>query len=231
MSGLKIGLLVSSSSALVALSCLAHRFLYFPIDLRVSLWVQKFDGLLFPTMHTVSLISSIIPATLIVVSLVIWLGKSNRRLEAILTGSSNAISSLAITPAIKLLVDRPRPTADLIQVMTTNGGESFPSGHTAYAVVCYGFLCYLLPSLNSNKVVVKTLQALLAILIGLTFISRIYLGAHWFSDALGGFFLGGLVLTGIVIIYCHYLPRFSKRGQNARASRSRDDKERAYAPY
>ena len=215
MSGLRIGLLASSSSALVTLSCLAHRSLYFPIDLRVSLWVQKFDGFLFSVMHAVSSISSLIPATVIVVSLAIWLGKSNRRLEAILTGSSNAISSLAIVPVIKLLVDRPRPTADLIQVMTTNDGESFPSGHTAYAVVCYGFICYLLPRLNSNKVMVKTLQALLAILIGLTFISRIYLGAHWFSDALGGLFLGGLVLTGTVIIYCHYLPRFSKRGQNA----------------
>jgi membrane-associated phospholipid phosphatase len=215
MKRLQIGLLASSGSALVTLSCLAHRPLYFPIDLKVSLWLQKFDGLLSHAMHAVSLVSSLIPATVIVVSLAIWLGRSNRRLEAILSGSSNAISSLAIAPAIKLLVDRPRPTADLIQVMTANGGESFPSGHTAYAVVCYGFLCYLLPSLSGNKVMVKTIRALLTVLIGMTFVSRIYLGAHWLSDALGGLFLGGLVLTGTVIIYCHYLPRFSKRGHNA----------------
>ncbi len=215
MSRLQIGLLSSCGSALATLSYLAHHSLYFPIDLEVSLWLQRFDGLLLTAMYAISLVSSLIPATVIVVSLAIWLGKSNRRLEAILTGSSNAISSLAIAPAIKSLVARPRPTADLIQVMTTNGGESFPSGHTAYAVVCYGFLCYLLPSLSDNKAVVRTLRALLMILIGLTFVSRIYLGAHWLSDALGGLFLGGLVLTGTVIIYCYYRPRFSKRGQNA----------------
>ncbi|HEY56206.1 MAG TPA: phosphatase PAP2 family protein [Dehalococcoidia bacterium] len=215
MKRLQIGLLASSGSALAALSGLAHRSLYFPIDLQVSLWMQKFDGLLLPAMHAASFAGSLIPATVIVVSLAIWLGKTNRRLEAILTGSSNVISSLAIVPAIKLLVARPRPTADLIQVMTASSWDSFPSGHVAYAVVCYGFLCYLLPSLSGNKAVVRTLRALLAVLIGLTFASRIYLGAHWLSDALGGLFLGGLVLTGTVIIYCHYLPRFSKRGQNA----------------
>ncbi|MFC1938804.1 phosphatase PAP2 family protein [Chloroflexota bacterium] len=215
MKKLQIGLLSSCGSALATLSCLAYRSSYFPIDIRVSLWLQRFDGLLLPAMHAVSFAGSVIPATIIVVSLAIWLGKSNRRLEAILTGSSNAVSSLAIVPAIKLLVARPRPTADLIQVMTASSGGSFPSGHTAYAVVCYGFLCYLLPSLSGNKTVVRTLRALLAVLIGLTFMSRIYLGAHWLSDTLGGLFLGGLVLTGTVIIYCHYLPRFSKRGQNA----------------
>jgi membrane-associated phospholipid phosphatase len=215
MKRLQIGLLASCGSALATLSCLASRSPYFPIDLKVSLWLQRFDGLLFPTMHAVSLISSPIPATVIVVSLAIWLGKTNRRLEAILTGSVNAVSSLAFVPAIKLLVSRPRPTTDLVQVMTANNGDSFPSGHTAYAVVCYGFLCYLLPSLTGNKAVIRTLRALLIVLIGLTFISRIYLGAHWLSDALGGLFLGGLVLTGTVIIYCHYRPRFSERGQNA----------------
>ena len=215
MSKLRIGLLSGCGSALAILAYLASRSLYFPIDLKASLWLQSFDGILYPAMYAASLISSLIPATAIVVSLAIWLGKSNRRLEAILTGSVNAVASLAIVPAIKSLVSRPRPTADLVQVMTANSGESFPSGHTAYAVVCFGFLCYLLPSLTGKKAVIRTLRALLIVLIGLTFISRIYLGAHWLSDALGGLFLGGLVLTGTVIIYCHYRPRFSERGQNA----------------
>jgi membrane-associated phospholipid phosphatase len=215
MSRLQIGLLASSASAFATLSCLAYRSPYFPIDLRISLWIQRFDGLLSTAMHAVSLASSPIPATVIVVSLAIWLGKINRRLEATIFGLSNAASALAIVPAIKLLVSRPRPTADLVQVMATNGGDSFPSGHTAYAVVCYGFLCYLLPSLTSNKALVRTLRALLTVLIGLTFISRIYLGAHWLSDALGGLFLGGLVLTGTIIIYCHYQPRFSEGSKHA----------------
>jgi membrane-associated phospholipid phosphatase len=215
MSRLHIGLLASCGSALATLSYLASRSPYFPIDLKASLWLQSFGGLLYPAMHAVSLVSSLIPATVIVVSLAIWLGQSNRRLEAILTGSVNAVASLAIVPAIKSLVSRPRPTAELVQVMTANSGQSFPSGHTAYAVVCFGFLCYLLPSFTGNRAVVITLRALLMVPIGLIFASRIYLGAHWLSDALGGLFLGGLVLTVTIIIYCHYRPRFAERSQHA----------------
>jgi undecaprenyl-diphosphatase len=204
MSRLKTGVLVSFSTAFGLLAYFSHRFLYFPVDLRISLWMQGFNGLLFPIMYAVSFISSPFPATGIVTAVVIWLGRSKRRLEAILTGSATAISVLAIVPTIKLLVDRPRPSPELVQVITPTQGESFPSGHAVYAMVFYGFLFYLTPKLISRPVLAKALQALLVVLIGLTMASRIYLGAHWFSDILGGLFLGGLVLITTIVIYCHY---------------------------
>jgi undecaprenyl-diphosphatase len=204
MSRLQTGVLVSFSTTFGLLAYLSHRFLYFPIDLRISFWMQEFDGLLFPIMYAVSFISSQFPATGIVVSVAIWLGKSKRKLESILTGSATAISLLAIVPAVKLLVDRPRPSPELVQVMTTSWGESFPSGHAVYAMVFYGFLFYLTPKLINRPVLAKALQAFLVVLIGLTMASRIYLGVHWFSDILGGLFLGGLVLITTIVIYCHY---------------------------
>jgi len=204
MSRLQTGVLVSLSTAFGLLAYFSCRSLYFPIDLRISLWMQGFDRLLFPIMYAVSFIGSQLPATVIVVSVAIWLGKSKRRLESILTGSATAISLLAIVPAIKLLVDRPRPSPELVQVMTTGWGESFPSGHAVYAMVFYGFLFYLTPKLISRPVLARALQAFLVVLIALTMASRIYLGAHWFSDVLGGLFLGGLVLTATIVIYCHY---------------------------
>jgi undecaprenyl-diphosphatase len=204
MSRLQTGVLVSFSTTFGLLAYFSHRFLYFPIDLRISLWMQEFDGRLFPIMYAVSLLGSLFPAIGIVVSVSAWLGKSKRKLESILTGSATAISSLAIVPTIKLLVDRPRPSPELVQVMTTSWGESFPSGHAVYAMVFYGFLFYLTPKLISRPVLAKVLQALLVVLIGLTMASRIYLGAHWFSDILGGLLLGGLVLITTIVIYCHY---------------------------
>jgi len=225
MSRFQTGVLISFGVTFAILSCLAYQYPYFPIDPKISLGMQALEGHLFPVMHLVSLTSSRLPAAVVVVSVAIWLGRSGRRIEAILTGSVTAISSLAIVPAVKSLVDRPRPTPDLVQVMTLSQGESFPSGHAAFAVVFYGFLFYLLPSLTGNGAAVKTLRILLAVLIGLTAASRIYLGAHWFSDVIGGLVLGGLVLLGSIIIYCHYQPRFLRREGNAGASGSRNHKE------
>jgi len=204
MSRLQTGVLVSFAITFGLLSYFAHQFPYFPNDLRISLWMQEFNGLLLPTMYAVSLLGSPFPAIGIVASVAIWLRKSKRRLASILTGSATAISLLAIVPTIKLLVDRPRPTSELVQVMTTSWGESFPSGHAVYAMVFYGFLFYLTPKLISRPVLAKVLQVLLVVLIGLTMASRVYLGAHWFSDILGGLFLGGLVLITTIVIYCHY---------------------------
>jgi len=204
MSRLQTGVLVSLSTAFGLLAYFAHRFLYFPVDLRISLWMQGFDRLLFPIMYAVSLLGSLFPAVGIVASVAIWLGRSKRKLESILTGLATAITSLAIVPTIKLLVDRPRPSPELVHVMTTSWGEGFPSGHAVYAMVFYGFLFYLTPKLISRPVLAKALQAFLVVLIGLTMASRVYLGAHWFSDILGSLFLSGLVLITTIVIYCHY---------------------------
>jgi membrane-associated phospholipid phosphatase len=211
MSRLSLGMLVSFCAIFVLLSYLAHYIPYFPLDLSVSLRIQEYDGLLYSIMYGVSFISSPLPATIIVISIAVWLAKAKRILESILIGSATALSSLAIVPLIKSLVDRPRPTADLIQVMISNGGESFPSGHAVYAVVFYGFLFYLLTNLFSRKGFVRTIRILLVVLIVLTMFSRIYLGAHWLSDVMGGFFLGVIILTCNIIVYRYCISRYRGR--------------------
>ncbi len=153
----------------------------------------------------------------------VCLGKSNRRFEAIILGSAAAATALVLVPAIKCRVGRPRPAPDLVLVMATESGESFPSGHATFVMVFYAFIIYLLPKLIHNQAAVKTIRGLLIAFIGLTFSSRIYLGLHWASDVLGGFFLGWLVLSVMISIYYYYLPKFSRRSENAGTSRSRND--------
>ena len=219
MSRFQIGVLIFFGTGFAILAYLAHQYPYFPIDLKISLWMQTFDGCLLPLMRSVSWISSRLPAIIIVVLTAIWLGRSGRRPEAILTGAATGVLSLALVPSIKSLVDRPRPTPDLVQVMTLSQDASFPSGHTAYVLMFFGLLFYLLPRINGNRAVVKTLRVLLATLTGLTAASRIYLGVHWFSDIAGSLLLGGLVLLGGIIIYCHYLPKFSRGRRRCRSCR------------
>jgi undecaprenyl-diphosphatase len=99
---------------------------------------------------------------------------------------------------VKLAVGRPRPDVD--HPIITAFGNSFPSGHSMQAVVCYGALLLVLlpviPERHRAKAIAAT--ALWALLIGL---SRLALGVHYVSDVAGGFALGGAWLAASVAAF------------------------------
>jgi undecaprenyl-diphosphatase len=83
---------------------------------------------------------------------------------------------------------RPRP-AEQTGLAVTNI-PSFPSGHTMSAIICYGFLAYLLvPKMPSRFW--KWIVVLAAVFIMLfSGFSRIFEGSHYLTDVLGGYALG-----------------------------------------
>ena len=90
----------------------------------------------------------------------------------------------------------PRPDL-MVDVKTSS---SFPSAHTAAGLFFYGFLLFVIA--DQTKKANKKLLAGLAIGFSLLMaFSRIYLGAHWFSDVLGGLVGGGVVLLLGIIVY------------------------------
>ncbi len=185
----------------------AHRIPYFPGDIKTSVCVQQISLPLFnPVMRAVSFISSVVLAIIIVVLVVVCLWMLRKRLEAVFIGSATGIASL-INFLLKLLIARPRPTNELIQVFVATNESSFPSGHTLYAVVFYGLLFYLAPRLIKHTKAVKALRSILLILILLTMISRIYLGVHWLSDILGSLLFGGLILAIAIGLFRHHARR------------------------
>lgn len=91
----------------------------------------------------------------------------------------------AVLNILKVAFQSPRPKTELFVF-----GYTFPSGHVFSATVIYGFCIYLTFRFIHNATVKWIVSALLALLILLIGLSRIYLGVHWFSDILAGFVTG-----------------------------------------
>ena len=115
------------------------------------------------------------------------------------------ISNLAIitllNQLLKRIVQRPRPTEFRI---VEESGYSFPSGHSMVSMAFYGYLIYLIYKYVKNKYLKWISIILLSILICFIGISRIYLGVHYTSDVLGGFFIS----ISYLIIYISAVNKF-----------------------
>ena len=104
---------------------------------------------------------------------------------------------------IKHIIKRDRPN---ILRLISQGGYSYPSGHTMISLCCYGYLFYYVYKYVKNKYLRISLLVLLSLIIISIPISRIYVGVHYFSDIVGGLLLGGVILF-IVIRYGKYIIR------------------------
>ncbi|RWY46060.1 phosphatase PAP2 family protein [Mucilaginibacter gilvus] len=118
-------------------------------------------------------------------------------LFTILTLLSGLASSI-----IKFLVNRPRPLPSLVNILEKTRQQSFPSGHVVFYIVFFGFLILLMFRLSAiNKIVRLSVSGCSLLLIFAVPVSRIYLGAHWFTDVLGGLLLGLLCLYLLSYFY------------------------------
>ncbi|MEV7090071.1 phosphatase PAP2 family protein [Streptomyces sp. NPDC093085] len=73
------------------------------------------------------------------------------------------------------------------------GGDIFPSGHTANAVVTWGILSYLATTPRARRYL-SVMSSLVALGVGAT---TVYLGTHWLSDVLLGWAAGLLILLAL----------------------------------
>ncbi|MFF8658316.1 phosphatase PAP2 family protein [Streptomyces huasconensis] len=73
------------------------------------------------------------------------------------------------------------------------GGDIFPSGHTANAVVTWGILAYLASTPRTRRYL-SAVSAVVSLSVGLT---TVYLGTHWLSDVFLGWAAGLLILLAL----------------------------------
>ncbi len=102
-----------------------------------------------------------------------------------------------VNTALKLAINRPRPSADLVHVLSPEQGNGFPSGHAFFAILILGLTAYFISINLKNRALRMLVLAALIALILLTGTSRVYLGVHWPSDVIGGYLIGGVFLTAL----------------------------------
>jgi len=103
---------------------------------------------------------------------------------------------------LKWLIHLPRPVA----LYHGTSAYGFPSGHTTMSVILYGFLAILIARGLSSTLRWGLFVSVFVVSFVVA-ISRLYLGAHWLSDVLGGFFIG---TSWVALLGIAYLKRPSE---------------------
>jgi membrane-associated phospholipid phosphatase len=122
-----------------------------------------------------------VPMQAFVILLVLLLNRRAWRLA--LAGLAGGLSYLTIVN----LVNRPRPTADQILRVTDHpGSTSFPSGHLIFITISVAVLMLCIGHRYLPGWARPIGWAVVAAIVLLTGLDRIYGGAHWPSDVLAG---------------------------------------------
>ena len=111
------------------------------------------------------------------------------------------LGAVALDNFVKYVINRPRP---MLRPLVDPFGSSFPSGHTAAAAALCGALAFLL-SRDRGRGTQAAIWATAGVIVVLVAVSRIYLGAHWLTDVVGGAVLGGF-WTSITARATEYSP-------------------------
>ena len=95
---------------------------------------------------------------------------------------------------VKELVSEPRPDASLVYVGFPHDNLSFPSGHVVGITLVFVLAFAFAPRMSGSSLVVAAIRVFCVAFVGCVGLARIWLGAHWPSDALGGYIYASLFL-------------------------------------
>ena len=187
--------LIGSTLALLALYViLGSSYTRFPGDLAVSTWVQALSSDWLDTfMKTVSAAGTSHGAlvALFCAVLVTFFLRGTRSAGFLMM---IATVGVLVRVLLKAVIARPRPSDELVRVMDISDSYSFPSGHVMFYMLLLGGLYLLLASRHSGWKI-RLAQVIIAFVLILTGISRIYLGVHWLSDVSAGLVYGAALIA------------------------------------
>ena len=164
------------------------------LDASASAFVHSFASPIMDALMTAASAVGSGPALLVLAAATaaVALVRGRPALAAFLAVAS--VGVVLLNDGLKLVVARSRPTFDWAAVLPD---YSYPSGHAMQSIVVLVAVAFVAWALLGRRVgIVATVVALgLALLIGL---SRIYLGAHYLTDVIGGLLAGAAWLILVV---------------------------------
>ena len=167
------------------------------LDESVLTWVGEHrNSAVTSAMQLVTWLGSatvLYPATIV---LALWWWRRERDWRPGVTLAAALAGSTALYNIFKPIIERPRPPAE--QAVGTYTHWSFPSGHATQCMGFFAMLLVLVCFAGRPRLVLWAIAApVIVVTVGA---SRIYLGAHWLTDVLGGYALGGAWVSLLVTI-------------------------------
>jgi len=157
-----------------------------PFDYPIALFIQQLNwGPVVYPMELINASAGIWQVLIGAVAILALFAVERRAGWLMLIGS---ISSL-LDNIIKLVISRQRPPADLVHILSPTTGFSFPSGHAVFFTwMSFMIAVSIAPKIRPSYRPILWIVAVMVIV--LTCISRVWAGAHWPSDVIGGVLLG-----------------------------------------
>jgi len=184
-------------AASLALSVLAADHDRLPGDLSIMSWAQDRAVPGMDLSRAVRAIGSteVVLGTGAAAAVALWLMRCRR--EAVLLGLGLVVLPL-LQHGLKELVDRPRPSEDLVDLRAGFSSPSFPAGHVMSPTLLYGFLLYLSLRTRANPWLRAAVAGLALFMLAFSGPANVYVGVHWPSDVLGGYAWGLVLLLPLL---------------------------------
>jgi len=172
-------------------------FKYFPGDLFFNQFFNNLrsDGMTSLMKAISDIFDPIVVLAICVVAVLFFILKisftrgfnfSQKKEKLILVFAGLMLGGALLQYLFKIIISRARPE----NILVNESSFSFPSGHAVISIILFLFLIFLFNDkirFNLRRLLFVAAGVLIVFLIG---VSRIYLGAHWFSDVIGGWALG-----------------------------------------
>ena len=200
-SALKLSIAFISTYALITQQVVANSWIR-----RLDEWIYERDILLVTPGKTPTIVilmddlglRGITSAILLITAILI-----SRRFKSWRPVNLSLLALFLLNLAVgasKLLFGRTKPSTGF-DLFFTDSGLSYPSGHAANAVLSWGMIAYLIFR-YSHKEPFEGLRLtwFVSIISSLVCLASLYRNTHWFSDLLGGLFIGSALLVAVIAI-------------------------------